>query len=102
MFSEEFEKTLIEAIKEAVDDSAVELFSDITRDNPDWWSEKLVKVFTDTVKKALKDEELVTNILREIFVEFINDIDLEAMASEIIEEKIKSSILNKITVEVKK
>lgn len=102
MFSEEFEKTLIEAIKEAVDDSAVELFSDMTRDNPDWWSEKLVKVFTDTVKKALKDEELVTNILREIFVEFINDIDLEAMASEIVEEKIKSSILNKITVEVKK
>lgn len=102
MFSEEFEKTLIEAIKEAVDDSAVELFSDMTRDNPDWWSEKLVKVFTDTVKKALKDEELVTNILREIFVEFINDIDLEALASEIIEEKIKSSILDKITVEVKK
>ena len=101
MFNEEFEKTLIEAIKEAVDDSAVELFSDMTRDNPDWWSEKLVKVFTDTVKKALKDEELVTNILREIFVEFINDIDLEVMASEIIEEKIKSSILNKITVEVK-
>lgn len=102
MLSKEFEETLIEAIKEAVDDSAVDLFSDMVQDDPEWWSSKLVEIFTDTVKKALKDERLVTQILREILGEYISDIDLSAIASEIIEEKIKDSLLDKITVEVKK
>jgi len=102
MFSKEFEETLIEAIKEAVDDSAVDLFSDMVKDDPEWWSSKLVEVFTDTVKKALKDERLVTQILREILGEYLSDIDLNVMASEVIEEKIKDSLLDKITVEVKK
>lgn len=102
MLSKEFEETLIEAIKEAVDDSALDLFSDMVKDNPEWWSSKLVDVFTDTVKKALKDERLVTQILREILGEYMSDIDLSVMASEIIEEKIKDSLLDKLIVEIKK
>lgn len=101
MFSEEFEKTLIEAIKEAVDDSALDLLNDMVKDNPEWWSETIRKFCEDTIKKALKDDKLIKQIIQDILGDFLSDIDLEVMASEIIEEKIKDSILNKITVEVK-
>ena len=102
MFSEEFEKTLIEAIKEAVDDTAIDLLGDMVKDNPDWWSEKLKDVFESTIKKALKDERLIRQIIQDILGDYLSDIDLRSLASEIIEEKIKDSILDKITVEVKK
>lgn len=101
MFSEEFEKTLIEAIKEAVDDSALDLLNDMVKDNPEWWSETIRKFCEDTIKKALKDDKLIRQIIQDILGDFLSDIDLEVMASEIVEEKIKDSILDKITVEVK-
>lgn len=102
MFSEEFEKTLIDAIKEAVDDCSIDLLSDMVEDNPDWWSEKIRKFCEDTIMKAIKDERLVKQIIQDILGDYLSDIDLEVLASEIIEDKIKSSILDKITVEVKK
>ena len=102
MFSEEFEKTLIEAIKGAVDDSAIDLLSDMVKDNPEWWSETIRKFCEDTIKKALKDDRLIKQIIQDILGDYLSDIDLEVMASELIEEKIKDSILDKITVEVKK
>lgn len=102
MFSEEFEKTLIEAIKEAVDDCSIDLLSDMVKDNPEWWSETIRKFCEDTLMKALKDERLVRQIIQDILGDYLSDIDLEVMASEIIEEKIKDSILDKIIVEVKK
>ena len=102
MFSEEFEKTLIEAIKEAVNDSSLDLLCDMVKDNPDWWSETIRKFCEDTIKKALKDDRLIRQIIQDILGDYLSDIDLEVMASEIIEEKIKDSILDKITVEVKK
>ena len=102
MFSEEFEQTLIKAIKEAVDDCSIDLLSDMVKDNPEWWSETIRNFCEDTIKKALKDERLIKQIIQDILGDFLSDIDLEVMASEIIEEKIKSSVLDKITVEVKK
>lgn len=102
MFSEEFEKILIEAIKEAVSDCSLDLLSDMVKDNPEWWSETIRKFCEDTIKKALKDERLIKQIIQDILGDYLSDIDLEVMASEIIEEKIKDSILDKITVEVKK
>ena len=101
-FSKDFEKTLIQAIKEALDDCAIDLLSDMVRDNPEWWSETIRKFCEDTIKKALQDERLIKQIIQDILGEYLSDIDLEVMASKIIEEKIKSSILDKITVEVKK
>jgi len=102
MFSEDFEKTLIEAIKEAVDDCSIDLLSDMVKDNPDWWAGEIKEVFTDTIKKALKDAELIKAVVSEMLAEYLSEIDLQIMASEIIEEKIKDSILDKISVEVKK
>lgn len=102
MFNKDFEETLIKAIKEALDDCAIDLLSDMVKDNPDWWSEKIRKFCEDTLMKALKDEGLVNQIIQDILADYISAIDLEEMASEIIEEKIKSSILDKVTVEVKK
>jgi len=102
MFNEEFEKTLIEAVKEAVNDSSLDLLSDMVRDNPDWWSETIRNFCEDTIKKALKDDRLIKQIVQDILGDYLSDIDLEVMASEILEEKIKDSILDKITVEIKK
>ena len=102
LFSKDFEETLIKAIKEALDDCSVDLLSDMVRDNPEWWSETIRKFCEDTIKKALQDDRLIKQIIQDILVEYLSDIDLEVMASKIIEEKIKSSILDKITVEVKK
>ena len=102
LFSKDFEETLIKAIKEALDDCSVDLLSDMVRDNPKWWSETIRKFCEDTIKKALQDDRLIKQIIQDILGDYLSDIDLEVMASKIIEEKIKSSILDKITVEVKK
>ena len=102
LFSKDFEETLIKAIKEALDDCSVDLLSDMVRDNPEWWSETIRKFCEDTIKKALRDDRLIKQIIQDILGDYLSDIDLEVMASKIIEEKIKSSILDKITVEVKK
>lgn len=102
MLSKEFEETLIEAIKEAVTDSAPDLFSDMVHDNPTWWADELVSVFESTVKKALKEEKLVKEIIERIMSEYIDGLDVTQLAEEIIEAKIKDTILDKITVEVKK
>lgn len=101
-FSKDFEETLIKAIKEALDGCSIDLLSDMVRDNPEWWSETIRKFCEDTIKKALKDDKLIKQIIQDILGDYLSDIDLEVMASEIIEEKIKDSILDKITVEVKK
>lgn len=102
MFSEEFEKTLIEAIKEAVNDCSIDLLNDMVRDNPEWWSETIREFCEGTINKALKDERLIKQTIQDILGDYLSDINLEVMASEIIEAKIKDSILDKITVEVKK
>lgn len=102
MFSEEFEEHLKEALKEAVRDCAPDLLSDMVRDNPDWWSRALGEVYEETIKKALKDDKLIKAIMYEIVGVYLYDVDLQKVASEIIEEKLKSSVLDKITVEVKR
>lgn len=101
-FNKEFEEHLISAIKEAVNDSAPDLLSDMVHDNPDWWANELVSVFESTIKKALKEEKLVKEIIEKIMTEYIDELDVTQLAEEIIETKIKDTILDKITVEVKK
>ena len=101
-FSKDFEETLIKAIKEALDGCSIDLLSDMVRDNPEWWSETIRKFCEDTIKKALQDDRLIKQIIQDILGDYLSDIDLEVIASDIIEDKIKNSILDKITVEVKK
>jgi len=102
MFNEEFENALIDSIKEAVDNSAVDILSDMVSDNPDWWSAKIREVFEETITKALKDDRFVKQTVSDFLSDYLNEIDLQVMASEILEDRIKDAIIDKLVVEVKK
>lgn len=81
----DFEEKVIEAIKNAIDEIGPGLFDDITKDNPEWYTEKLKEVFCKEITKALKNKKLIKEVVLEILSE---QVDFEA----IVEEQVKNQI----------
>lgn len=91
-----------QTIKDGIEEAGRDLFEDMVQDNPEWYSEKLVKVFTDTATKAFNSRKLVENIVRDMLLEDVREIDLLKIAEDVIKEKVQSSLVDKLIVEVKK
>lgn len=91
-----------QTIKDGIEEAGRDLFEDMVQDNPEWYAEKLVKVFTDTATKALNSRKLVENIVRDMLLEEIREIDLLKIAEDVIKEKVQSSLVDKLIVEVKR
>lgn len=91
-----------QTIKDGIEEAGRDLFEDMVQDNPEWYSEKLVKVFTDTATKALNSRKLVENIVRDMLLDDIRDIDLLKIAEDVIKEKVQSTLVDKLVVEVKR
>lgn len=69
LITKEFERELVVALKEAINDAAPDLFDDLTRDNPEFWANQLNTIFKKQVKLALQDKRL----LREILIQIIDE-----------------------------
>ena len=69
LISKEFEKHILECLKEAIQDAAPDLFDDLVADNPEYWAGQLNSIFLKEVKLALKDKRLMREILLEIIEE---------------------------------
>lgn len=91
-----------QTIKDGIEEAGRDLFEDMVQDNPEWYSEKLVKVFTETATKALNSRKLVENIVRDMLLEDVREIDLLKIAEDVIKEKVQSTLVDKLVVEVKR
>ena len=86
LISKEFEKHILECLKEAIEDASPDLFNDLVEDNPDFWAQQLNSVFKKQVKLALQDKRLLKEILREILEE---QYSLEDILTDILRDERK-------------
>ena len=88
LISKEFEKHILECLKDAVQDAAPDLFNDLVEDNPDFWAQQLHALFKSQMKLALQDKRLIKELLRE----FLEDqYPLEDILADIIRDERKRS-----------
>lgn len=88
LVSKEFEKHILECLKDAVQDAAPDLFNDLVEDNPEFWAQQLHALFKSQMKLALQDKRLIKELLRE----FLEDqYPLEDILTDIIRDERKRS-----------
>lgn len=94
LITKEFEKHILECLKDAIQDAAPDLFDDLVEQNPDYWANQLNNIFLKEVKLALQDKRL----MKEILLEIIEDqYPFEEMLREAINGRKRSSKSNNKT-----
>lgn len=88
----DFEKELVQsfkdAVKESLEDSTVDLISDMVRDNPDWWASEAHQAVKTALTEAAKCKELIQEIVKE----YLTEMDIGAILREQIQNRLESMI----------
>lgn len=84
LITKEFEKNILECLKEAVNESAPDLFNDIVEENPEFWADQLKTLFNKQMRLALQDRRLIKEILKELIAE---DYPIEDIIRDILKER---------------
>ena len=66
LITKEFEKHILECLKDAIETESVNLFDDIVEENPDYWATQLNNIFKTQITKALKDKKFLREVLTQI------------------------------------
>ena len=90
----DIEGYIVNAIKENLDDCIVDLISDMSHDNPDWWAGHLNKVLEPALKKALQDAS--NNLLRELCDQALEEFCSGGRLEDIVNEEAREFVQSKL------
>lgn len=99
--NEIIEEQLKTSITNAIKDCGPDIVSDMVRDNPDWWTRDIREVFETSIKKALKNDKLIREVLLEILADRIDDETIERSISDLASDKIEDILSKKIQITIK-